>query len=72
MIPGRFVNNSLMNGSGSCACSVTNFRLHFLAIFTNVSTAMSWTPGCFSCINSNSLFTTVLRNFQCARRNRGY
>ena len=23
-------------------------------------------------MNSNSLFTTVFRNFQCARRNRGY
>merc|ERR1740117_160246 len=33
---------------------------------------MSCTPGCSSCINSNSLLTTVLRNFQCARRNRGY
>mmetsp|Transcript_14687 Transcript_14687/g.30386 ORF Transcript_14687/g.30386 Transcript_14687/m.30386 type:complete len:208 (-) Transcript_14687:29-652(-) len=33
---------------------------------------MSCTPGCVSCMNSNSLFTTVLRNFQCARRKRGY
>ncbi len=26
---------------------------------------MSCTPGCFSCMNSNSLLTTVRRNFQC-------
>ena len=32
----------------------------------------TWTPGCVSCMNSKSLFTTVLRNFQCALRNRGY
>lgn len=30
------------------------------------------TPGCVSCMNSNSLFTTVFRNFQWLRRNRGY
>ena len=30
------------------------------------------TPGCVSCMNSKSLLTTVLRNFQCARRKRGY
>ena len=30
------------------------------------------TPGCVSCMNSNSLFTTVLRNFQWALRNLGY
>lgn len=29
-------------------------------------------PSCVSCMNSNSLLTTVLRNFQCALRNRGY
>jgi len=43
-----------------------------MAIFRNVSHAMSCTPGCVSCMNSNSLFTTVFRNFQCRRRNRGY
>ena len=31
-----------------------------------VSHAMSWTPSCVSCMNSNSLFTTVFKNFQCA------
>ena len=30
------------------------------------------TPGWVSCMNSKSLLTTVLRNFQCARRKRGY
>ena len=29
------------------------------------SLAMSCTPGCLSCMNSNSLLTTVRRNFQC-------
>ena len=29
-------------------------------------------PSCVSCMNSNSLLTTVLRNFQCALRKRGY
>ena len=37
-----------------------------------VSQAMSCTPSCVSCMNSKSLLTTVFRNFQCARRNRGY
>jgi hypothetical protein len=30
------------------------------------------TPGWVSCMNSKSLFTTVFRNFQWARRKRGY
>jgi hypothetical protein len=34
--------------------------------------APTCTPGCVSCMNSNSLLTTVLRNFQWARRNLGY
>ena len=51
---------------------MTNLRRHFCAILRNVSHAMSCTPGWSSCMNSNSLFTTVLRNFQCARRKRGY
>lgn len=29
-------------------------------------------PSCVSCINSNSLLTTVFKNFQWALRNRGY
>lgn len=33
---------------------------------------ITWTPGCVSCMNSNNLFTTVFRNFQCALRNLGY
>lgn len=33
---------------------------------------LTCTPGCVSCMNSNSLLTTVLRNFQCWRRNLGY
>ena len=72
MIVGRTSTSSQMNGATSSACNVTNFRLHFVAIFRNVSHAISWTPGWTSCINSNSLFTTVLRNFQCALRKRGY
>ena len=43
-----------------------------MAILMNVSHAMSWTPSWVSCMNSNSLFTTVLRNLQCALRNLGY
>mmetsp|Transcript_2464 Transcript_2464/g.8866 ORF Transcript_2464/g.8866 Transcript_2464/m.8866 type:complete len:248 (+) Transcript_2464:2484-3227(+) len=61
-----------MKGSCSLSCRTTNLRLHFCVILRNVSTAMSCTPGCVSCMNSKSLFTTVLRNFQCARRKRGY
>ena len=53
-------------------CRMMNFRLHLWQIFRKVSQAMSWTPGCISCMNSNSLFTTVFRNFQWFRRNRGY
>lgn len=30
------------------------------------------TPGCVSCMNSNSLLTTVFKNFQWLRRKRGY
>ena len=30
------------------------------------------TPSCVSCMNSNNLLTTVLRNRQCARKNLGY
>ena len=41
-------------------------RLHFCAILMKVSHAMSCTPSWVSCMNSNNLFTTVLRNFQCA------
>jgi len=33
---------------------------------------ISFIPGCGSCMNSNSLLATVLRNFQCNRRKRGY
>ena len=33
---------------------------------------LTCTPGCVSCMNSNSLFTTVFRNFQWALRKRGY
>jgi hypothetical protein len=33
---------------------------------------LTCTPGCVSCINSNSLLTTVLRNFQWALKNLGY
>ena len=47
-------------------------RLHFCAILINVSHAISWTPSCVSCINSNNLLTTVFKNFQWARRKRGY
>ena len=36
------------------------------------SKQLTCTPGWCSCINSNSLFTTVFKNFQCARKNRGY
>ena len=65
-------HSSSMNGTASPSCTITNFFLHFSAILRKVSTAMSCTPGCFSCMNSNSLSTTVRRNFQCARRKRGY
>lgn len=34
--------------------------------------ARTCTPGCVSCMNSNSLLTTVFRNFQWLRRKRGY
>jgi aconitase B len=43
---------------------MTNFLRHFWAILRKVSQAMSCTPGCSSCMNSNSLLTTVFRNFQ--------
>lgn len=45
---------------------------HFCAILMNVSHAISCTPSCVSCANSNNLLTTVLRNFQCAFKKRGY
>ena len=51
---------------------MTNLRLHLWQILRKVSQAMSWTPGCVSCMNSNSLLTTVFRNFQWLRRKRGY
>lgn len=41
-------------------------------IFRKVSQAMSCTPGWRSCINSKSLLTTVLRNFQWFRKKVGY
>ena len=50
----------------------TNCLLHLMAILMKVSQAISWTPSWVSCMNSNSLFTTVLRNLQWARRKRGY
>ena len=59
-------------GQAGRACWTTNFRLHLWQILRKVSQAMSWTPGCVSCMNSNSLFTTVFRNFQWLRRKRGY
>lgn len=43
-----------------------------MTILINVSQAISWTPSWVSCINSNSLLITVLRNFQWARKKRGY
>ena len=66
------LNNSSTNGSCSPTCVMTNLRLHLMVIFKNVSHAMSCTPGWVSCINSNSLFTTVFKNFQCNLRNLGY
>lgn len=39
-------------------CKMTNLRRHFCAILRKVSHAISWTPGCSSCMNSKSLFTT--------------
>lgn len=51
---------------------IINIRLHFIAIFKYVSTAISLTPGKASCMNSNSLLTTVFKNFQWALRNLGY
>mmetsp|Transcript_48320 Transcript_48320/g.114985 ORF Transcript_48320/g.114985 Transcript_48320/m.114985 type:complete len:234 (+) Transcript_48320:1624-2325(+) len=61
-----------MKGACSCGWCLTNCSLHRWQIFRNVSHAMSCTPGCVSCMNSKFLFTTVLRNFQWARRKRGY
>ena len=61
-----------MKGIASPTCRMTNLRRHFCEILRKVSHAMSCTPGCISCMNSKSLLTTVLRNFQCARRKRGY
>ena len=72
MMDGKESTNSHKNGTLSSACNVTNFRLHLSAIFKNVSHAMSCTPGWDSCMNSNNLFTTVFKNFQCAFKNRGY
>ncbi len=34
-------------------------------IFKNVSEAMSYTPGCFSCINSFNFLITVFKKGQC-------
>mmetsp|Transcript_2039 Transcript_2039/g.4528 ORF Transcript_2039/g.4528 Transcript_2039/m.4528 type:complete len:210 (-) Transcript_2039:1186-1815(-) len=63
---------SSTKGSCSFVCTVTNLLLHFWQIFRKVSTAMSWTPGKVSCMNSKSLNTRVLRNFQWALKKRGY
>lgn len=46
--------------------------LHLMTILIKVSQAISCTPSCDSCMNSNSLLITVLRNFQWQRRKRGY
>mmetsp|Transcript_53360 Transcript_53360/g.115845 ORF Transcript_53360/g.115845 Transcript_53360/m.115845 type:complete len:224 (-) Transcript_53360:86-757(-) len=72
MVWGSSVSSSLMKGCSSVACTRTNLKRHRWAILRNVSHAMSCTPGCSSCMNSNSFLTTVLRNFQCAFRKRGY
>mmetsp|Transcript_69698 Transcript_69698/g.196604 ORF Transcript_69698/g.196604 Transcript_69698/m.196604 type:complete len:212 (-) Transcript_69698:279-914(-) len=69
---GMFSVISSTNALPSPCCGAVNFFLHFWQIFRNVSTAISWTPGKFSCMNSNSLKMTVFRNFQWARRKRGY
>ena len=39
---------------------------HFWQIRRKVSTAICWTPGKVSCMNSKSLKITVFKNFQCA------
>ena len=39
---------------------------HFWEIRRKVSTAICWTPGKVSCMNSKSLKITVFKNFQCA------
>mmetsp|Transcript_13317 Transcript_13317/g.55783 ORF Transcript_13317/g.55783 Transcript_13317/m.55783 type:complete len:258 (+) Transcript_13317:1362-2135(+) len=72
MIGCRLDSSSFKKGCCSPICRMTKFLLHFCAILSSVSTAMSCTPGCDSCMNSNSLLTTVRRNFQCARKKRGY
>ena len=38
----------------------------------NALPASTWTPSCVSCMNSNSLLTTVFKNLQCALKKRGY
>mmetsp|Transcript_18783 Transcript_18783/g.59889 ORF Transcript_18783/g.59889 Transcript_18783/m.59889 type:complete len:267 (-) Transcript_18783:1448-2248(-) len=72
VMDGRLTRMKRRNTSDSPCCTLTNLARHFLQILRKVSHAMSCTPGCVSCMNSNSLFTTVLRNFQCAIRKRGY
>mmetsp|Transcript_9005 Transcript_9005/g.22202 ORF Transcript_9005/g.22202 Transcript_9005/m.22202 type:complete len:251 (+) Transcript_9005:1928-2680(+) len=67
-----FLSKSQRKGSASPICSMTNLLLHLTQIFKKVSQAMSCTPSNFSCMNSKSLFTTVLRNFQCCLKKRGY
>mmetsp|Transcript_31953 Transcript_31953/g.89467 ORF Transcript_31953/g.89467 Transcript_31953/m.89467 type:complete len:257 (-) Transcript_31953:1101-1871(-) len=63
---------STTNGMLSPTCGITNLRLHLVVILRKVLHAMSCTPSNVSCMNSKSFFTTVLRNFQWYRRNRGY
>ena len=72
MMARKLRQSSSMKGIASPTCRMTNLRRHFCEILRKVSHAMSCTPGCISCMNSKSLLTTVLRNFQCARRKRGY
>ena len=45
-------------------CEV-NICLVSLEIFKKVSAAISYTPGCFSCINSFSFLMTVFKKGQC-------
>mmetsp|Transcript_9498 Transcript_9498/g.23767 ORF Transcript_9498/g.23767 Transcript_9498/m.23767 type:complete len:274 (+) Transcript_9498:1421-2242(+) len=71
MMERRFSMISSMKGA-SAICGCVNLLAQLPAIFRKVSHAISCTPGNSSCMNSNNLLTTVFRNFQCARRKRGY
>jgi len=48
-----------------------NMCLVNFEIFKKVSEAISWTPGCFSCINSFNFLMTVFKNGQCLIRKVG-